>query len=114
MSASFLSDRRLNGANLPGKLLSYLECGMPTLASINPGNDLADVLLESGAGFSSENGDDAAALANARALAQDSVLRNEMGAKAKQLLEDRFLTFAQPRLRFLDYFALPQGGRCGP
>ena len=102
-------DRRLNSANLPGKLLGYLECGMPTLASINPGNDLADVLSEAGAGFCSENGDDAALLANARALAHDSVLRNEMGAKAKRLLEDRFHV-RSAAAQILDYFALPQGG----
>lgn len=30
--------------NIPGKLLSYLQCGMPCLAKVNPGNDLIDLI----------------------------------------------------------------------
>ena len=32
--------------NLPGKFLSYMQSGLPVLASINPGNDLAELILK--------------------------------------------------------------------
>lgn len=39
-------DQRHKTHNIPGKLLSYLRSGLPVLAIINPGNDLADMLME--------------------------------------------------------------------
>ena len=30
--------------NIPGNFLSYMKNGLPVLASINPGNDLADLI----------------------------------------------------------------------
>jgi len=83
-------DRRLQSANVPGKLLGYLQCGMPTLASVNPGNDLADILRESGAGLVSINGEDALLHANARRLVQDDALRAQMGAAARRLQARHF------------------------
>ena len=32
--------------NIPGKFLSYMQAGLPVLASINPGNDLAGLIAE--------------------------------------------------------------------
>lgn len=83
-------DRRIGSANFPGKLLGYLQCGMPTLASINPGNDLETILRQSGAGFSAMNGDDQLLLARARQLARDPALRKRMGENARTLLHERF------------------------
>jgi glycosyltransferase involved in cell wall biosynthesis len=37
-------DRRHKTHNIPGKFLSYVQAGLPVLASINNGNDLADVI----------------------------------------------------------------------
>lgn len=37
-------DPRHKTHNIPGKFLSYMQAGLPVLASINPGNDLADVI----------------------------------------------------------------------
>ena len=37
-------DRKLTTHNVPGKLLGYLEAGLPVLASINEGNDLGTIL----------------------------------------------------------------------
>ena len=36
--------------NLPGKFLSYMQSGLPVLASINPGNDLAVLMQKEGVG----------------------------------------------------------------
>lgn len=83
-------DRRLRTQNFPGKLLSYLHAGIPTLASLNPGNDLGRLLESSGAGLACENGDDAGFLERALRLANDPALRSSMGAAARRLLEERF------------------------
>lgn len=37
-------DPRHNTHNIPGKFLSYMLGGLPVLASINPGNDLAEII----------------------------------------------------------------------
>lgn len=37
-------DPRHKTHNIPGKFLSYMQGGMPVLASINPGNDLAEMI----------------------------------------------------------------------
>jgi glycosyltransferase involved in cell wall biosynthesis len=83
-------DARLTSHNFPGKLLSYLYWGMPVLASVNPGNDLVALLQESGAGLCFSNGDDENLISAARRLADDIVLRSEMGRNARRLLEHTF------------------------
>jgi len=84
-------DRRLLTQNFPGKMLSYMQASLPMLASVNPGNDLRQVVEEARAGFVSWNGDDATLLENARRLARDGALRAEMGRNARRLLERSFL-----------------------
>lgn len=37
-------DPRHRTHNIPGKFISYMQYGLPVLASINPGNDLADLI----------------------------------------------------------------------
>ncbi|MDD2878988.1 MAG: hypothetical protein PHQ58_00995 [Rhodoferax sp.] len=37
-------DPRHKTHNIPGKFLSYMQSGLPVLATINAGNDLADVI----------------------------------------------------------------------
>lgn len=37
-------DPRHKTHNIPGKFLSYMQAGLPVLASINPGNDLAELI----------------------------------------------------------------------
>ena len=38
-------DPRHKTHNIPGKFLSYMQAGLPVLASINPGNDLEEMIL---------------------------------------------------------------------
>ena len=83
-------DARLKTQNIPGKLLSYLHWGLPVLASINPGNDLVDLLHESHAGLCVPNGDDEQLCYAALQLADDANLRNSMKINARRLLEQRF------------------------
>lgn len=51
-------DRRLTTHNIPGKLLAYLEAGLPVIASVNAENDLLTILFQSGAGIGFTNGED--------------------------------------------------------
>ena len=81
---------RLKTHNVPGKLLSYLYWGLPVLASLNPGNDLFDLLKRNRAGFCFVNGDDENLAAAAQLLADHQDLRSEMGRNARQLLEHTF------------------------
>ena len=43
-------DPRHKTHNIPGKFLSYMQSSLPVLASINPGNDLADLIIREGVG----------------------------------------------------------------
>lgn len=43
-------DPRHKTHNIPGKFLSYMQSGLPVLASINPGNDLAELIKMEGVG----------------------------------------------------------------
>jgi len=43
-------DPRHKTHNIPGKFLSYLQAGLPVLACINPGNDLAELIQSEGVG----------------------------------------------------------------
>jgi len=43
-------DPRHKTHNIPGKFLSYMQSGLPVLASINPGNDLQELIQREGVG----------------------------------------------------------------
>lgn len=43
-------DPRHKTHNIPGKFLTYMQSGLPVLASINPGNDLAGLISQEGVG----------------------------------------------------------------
>lgn len=90
-------DAALKTHNIPGKLLDYLYHGLPTLAAINPGNDLGDLLADSGAGRVCTHGDHVAFAAAARELLDDADLRRSMGIAARKLLAERFSAEAAAR-----------------
>jgi len=83
-------DRRLSTHNLPGKMLGYMYCGIPILASINPGNDLFDLIEKNNAGLCVGNGEDDSLAAAALKLSNEPKLRAKMGANARRLLERQF------------------------
>jgi glycosyltransferase involved in cell wall biosynthesis len=87
-------DRGLRTQNFPGKMLGYMSFGIPILASINPGNDLRDVLESHEAGLVSENGADELFREHALRLARDPALRRRIGENGKRLLHERFSTAA--------------------
>jgi len=83
-------DKQLKTQNLPGKMLGYMYHSLPMLASINPGNDLGNLLEGHSAGLVSLNGDDARLRKNALKLARSPALRAELGQQGRQLLESTF------------------------
>lgn len=84
-----LLDPELKTHNIPGKLISYAAAGKPILADVNLGNDLADLLRKHRAGLVSSN-DDSILELNARLLADDEYLRNDLGVNAKELANQLF------------------------
>lgn len=87
-------DRRLRSHNITGKLLSYLEAGLPVLGSVNPGNDIKSTVEESGAGLVFWNGDDEALVEAACLLLDSEDTRIRMATAAKQLCRTRFSSLA--------------------
>ena len=75
--------------NFPGKLLGYMVQEMPILGSINPENDLADVIESYSAGLISVNGEDNLLYKNAKEL-MNVEIRRSMGKNASKLLEKKF------------------------
>ena len=82
--------RDLTSHNIPGKLLGYMSCAIPVLASANARTDLCRLIKEGQAGLCCHNGDDEGLRAAALLLANDSQLRREMGRNSRRLLETRF------------------------
>jgi O26-antigen biosynthesis N-acetyl-L-fucosamine transferase len=83
-------DGRLRSRNVPGKLMGYLQTGLPVLASLNPGNDLKDLLDAHGAGLASYSGEDDLLFRNAVRLLEDPELRKRMGQDGRGLLAREF------------------------
>jgi glycosyltransferase involved in cell wall biosynthesis len=106
-------DKRLKTHNVPGKLLGYMYWCKPTLASINPGNDLFEILGKNEAGFCFVNGNDADLCAAAIRLANESELRSRMGNNARNLLT-RCFSVEAAAAQITDHFqtreVLAEGG----
>lgn len=83
-------DRRLKSQNFPGKMLSYMFHAKPMLASINPGNDLKEMLEANKAGLVCINGENEIFAGYARKLISDKSLRHQLGINARSLLENTF------------------------
>ena len=83
-------DRRLKSHNIPGKLLSYLEAGLPVLASINHGSDLKSVIENGRAGLVVRNGDDEALVHAAHSLLDGAEERARMSIASKELCRGMF------------------------
>ncbi len=66
--------------NIPGKFLSYIASGLPVLASVNPGNDLIELIKKSKTGLVIDD-------ANPENLSKQAILLVEM-LKEKEFAED--------------------------
>jgi glycosyltransferase involved in cell wall biosynthesis len=90
-------DHRHTTHNIPGKFLSYMQSGMPVLASVNCGNDLVMLIAEHGVGKVSVDptGKDLAdkALALLDSLAAD----DDIGERCRVLSESMFSAVSAAR-----------------
>jgi len=82
--------RELQTHNVPSKVLPYMYFSLPILASLNPGNDLSNIVHAHQAGFCVDTGDLPALVEAAVRLAKDPMLRRRLGANSRGLLEARF------------------------
>jgi len=96
-------DRRLRSQNFPGKMMSYMYHAKPILASINPGNDLKEMLEDKKAGLVCINGEDEIFADYARRLVADENLRRQLGHNARALLEETF-SVSKAASRILSHF----------
>ncbi|HGL4294448.1 TPA: glycosyltransferase family 4 protein [Citrobacter sedlakii] len=76
--------------NFPGKLLSYMAYSLPILGSVNPGNDLINVINNHEAGLITINGQDDLLYENAMKLLSDHELRERIGMSGRKLLIKKF------------------------
>ena len=75
--------------NFPGKLLGYMVQSKPILGSVNPDNDLKEILESNNAGLVSTNGEDEKLLKDAIKLL-DYNFRKNIGKNAHELLQKEF------------------------
>ena len=97
-------DSRLKTHNFPGKLLAYIYSSIPILASVNPGNDLMNILTENHAGLVSINGQHEQLKIHALQLSRDSQLRHKLGNNGRLLLENMF-SVSQAAKQILSHFS---------
>ncbi|MCX5847532.1 MAG: glycosyltransferase family 4 protein [Deltaproteobacteria bacterium] len=83
-------DCGLRTQNFPGKMLGYMYHSMPILASVNPGNDLKEILEGQQSGLVCMNGEDDLFAAYARRLVRDENYRRQLGKNSRTLLENSF------------------------
>nr|CDF66388.1 L-fucosamine transferase [Yersinia similis] len=76
--------------NFPGKILGYMVNKLPILGSVNPGNDLKDMIDKYNAGYVTINGEDEELYLNAVKLLNDTTLRIKIGENARSLLIKNF------------------------
>ncbi|MCG9875813.1 MAG: glycosyltransferase family 4 protein [Leptospiraceae bacterium] len=85
----FCLNRNHKTHNFPGKILGYLVQSMPVLGSVNPGNDLKEVIESAKSGFVVESGDDQVFL-NAAIQLLDSEVRDNCAMNCRKLLNQKF------------------------
>lgn len=75
--------------NFPGKLLGYMQLGLPILGIVNEGNDVAQVINDANAGYIFFSSDTKLSGNQAKNLLSKKV-REEMGKNSLKLLKSKF------------------------
>ena len=83
-------DRNLKTHNFPGKMLGYMYYSMPILASINPDNDLQNVIEQADAGLVCLAGEHEKLCEAAKKMLKNEGLRQNLGRNSRLLLENMF------------------------
>ena len=90
-------DPRHSTHNIPGKFLTYLQAGLPVLARVNSGTDLAGLVERECVGFATVGGALEPLTMAAQTLADDLTLHAAMSANARALAETLFSSEAAVR-----------------
>lgn len=83
-------DSRHRTHNIPGKFLTYMQAGLPVLASINAGNDLQQMVETQGVGWVSVEPDGRDLPALADALIANDLTDPAIGARCRALSDELF------------------------
>ncbi|WP_370262352.1 glycosyltransferase family 4 protein [Limnobacter sp.] len=83
-------DPRHNSHNIPGKFLTYMQNGLPVLANINPGNDLAELVRKSRVGKVCESNSLNELLEMTELLLQQIDLDADLPKRCKLLFKQQF------------------------
>lgn len=89
-----LLDPRLKTHNVPGKLISYMQAGLPILARINFGNDLLDLIVDNKIGCAYAGNESEAFLSMTENLLNDSLARVNMSNACRTKASELFSTSA--------------------
>lgn len=86
----FSLSARHSSHNFPGKLLGYMVQSLPILGSVNPGNDLLNIVNQNNAGLIHINGEDDKLHESALLMLHDIDARRQLGLGAHALLKEQF------------------------
>jgi glycosyltransferase involved in cell wall biosynthesis len=83
-------DHRHKSHNIPGKFLTYMQCGLPVLANVNAGNDIARMIRDEGVGQVCETNRIGDFLQQANALLSETESLPEVAARCRALFAREF------------------------
>lgn len=83
-------DPRHKSHNIPGKFLTYMQSGLPVLANVNAGNDLAQLIREQGVGRVCETHDVDELQRLAESLLQEIDSAPDLSARCRALFQRQF------------------------
>jgi len=83
-------DPRHKSHNIPGKFLTYMQNGLPTLANINRGNDLANLIRKERVGMVSEDNSLATLAMAAEKLLEQIDAKSGLAARCRALFSRLF------------------------
>ena len=83
-------NRSLTVQNIPGKLLGYWSSKLPVLASINPSNELQEIIKDANGGLCSITGDLRQYDDNFNRLCNDNALREKQGMSGYLYVQEHF------------------------
>ena len=82
-------DVRHKTHNIPGKFLSYVSSGLPVLASVNPNNDLIDLIKNTNTGMVIDDGEISSFLRKALLLIDTNEI-NDISSNCRKLSKELF------------------------
>ena len=83
-------DPRHKSHNIPGKFLTYMQSGLPVLANINPGNDLADLIRDERVGQVCESNQAEELMDLAETLLEQLTIDSDLPSRCRALFERQF------------------------